>query len=92
MNWFGCKTTSALNQKIYRVCPVSAVKSTKDKPVIPLRPGSRNTTITMYDCNNQRTQLTEHNTDNAIKSHARTLVPWPEIQAHGLALKGSNRD
>jgi len=85
------KTPWALNQKIYKVCPVSAVKYTSDKPINSLRPGSRNT-ITMHDCTNQRSPLTEHNTDNAIKSPTRTLVSWPEIQAHGLALTGSNRD
>jgi len=86
------KTPWALNQKIYRVCPVSALKFIRDKPVIPLRPRSTNTTVTMYDRTNHRNHLTEHNIDNAIKSQSRTLVSWPEIQAHGLALTGSQRD
>lgn len=68
------------------------MKFTRDKPVILFRLGSRNTTVTMYDCTNQRNHLTEHNTDNATKSQSRTLVSWPEIQVHSLALTGRKRD
>ena len=34
----------------------------------------------------EKSAVTEHNTDNASKSHSRTSVSHPEIQEHVLAL------